>query len=77
MPAAIEWGKLGELLLVAPIAAIVVGVTYGLLILGLSRVLECRRTGATGPAVAYGALGVLGAAGFLGAVAFGLIVIVS
>jgi hypothetical protein len=77
MPLAeIEWGKLGELLWVAPVAAFVVGLTYSLAILGLARAGECRRAGSAGPAFGYGALGVLGLAGFLGSVAFGLIIII-
>jgi hypothetical protein len=75
--AVIEWGKLAELLWAAPLAGIVVAVTYSLLILGASRAGEARRAGAMGTAAGYGALALVGAAGFFGTVAFALVIILN
>ena len=75
--AAIEWDKLAELLYVAPIAGLVVAVTFSLLILGWSRADEARRVGAAGTATAFGLVALLAGAAFFGAVVYGISVIVS
>ena len=77
MVAAIEWGKLAELIWVAPVAGLIVAVTYSLLILGLSRAGEARRAGAVGAAAGYGAIGVVGGVAFFAFVAFGIVIIIN
>jgi hypothetical protein len=73
--ASIEWGKIGQLIWVGPVAAFVISVTYSLLILGISRAGEARRGGAGGAAAAYGTVAVLAGAGFVGAVVYGIQII--
>jgi hypothetical protein len=75
--AAIEWGKLAELLWAAPLAGLAVAVTYSLTILGSARAGEARRAGENAAFVAYGILAVAGGAGFLATVVFALSVITS
>ena len=75
MTASIDWGTIGELLWVAPVAAIVVSLAFSLLILGTARADEARRERAGGVAVLYGALAVVSAAAFVGMVVFGISVI--
>jgi hypothetical protein len=77
MTAAIEWDKLGELVIVAPVAGLVVAVTFALVILGFARAEEARRDEAGGAAVVYGALALLAFGAFLATVVFGIAVIVS
>ncbi|MBI5103629.1 MAG: hypothetical protein HZB46_01315 [Solirubrobacterales bacterium] len=77
MLAAIEWGKLGELLYVAPIAGIVVAVTYAFVILGLSRAGDSRRNGAAAAATFYGLVALVAGAAFIGSVVYAISIIVS
>jgi hypothetical protein len=78
MIAAIEWGKIGELLWVAPVAGLAVSITYSFMIVGWARASEARRGegGGGGTALAYGALGVLSTLAFLSILVFGVLVIV-
>jgi len=73
--AKIEWGKIGELLWVAPVAALVVSLTFSLLVLGSARAGEARRDGAGGVAALYGVLAVVAGLAFLGGVVYGVSVI--
>ncbi|MEA2406272.1 MAG: hypothetical protein QOE69_391 [Thermoleophilaceae bacterium] len=54
-----------------------VGVTssYGLAILGGTRAVEFSRDGQVGPAVLYAVVGVAGIAVFLGAIVFGIVIL--
>jgi hypothetical protein len=78
--AAIEWGKIGELLWVAPVAGLAVAITYALMIVGYARASEARRDaaggGGTGMAMAYSALALVSTAAFLAVVIYGVVVIV-
>jgi hypothetical protein len=73
--AKIEWGKIGELLWVAPVAAIVVALMFSLLVFGGARADDARRDGATGAAALYGVLAAVAGIAFFGAVVFGVSVI--
>jgi asparagine N-glycosylation enzyme membrane subunit Stt3 len=76
--AAIDVGKLVELVWAAALAGIVVAIVFALLLLGATRVDDLRRAGHTGLAMtAYAALALLGGVGFVGVVVFGVSVIVS
>jgi hypothetical protein len=75
--AAIDTDALLELAWVAPVAAIVVSMTYSLLILGVARASDSRRAGRAGAATAYGALAILAALAFAATVVFGVVVITS
>jgi hypothetical protein len=75
--AAIDTDALLELAWAAPLAVLVVTVSYGLVVIGVSRAAEARRDGNAATAGAYAAVAVLGAAMFTAAVVFGLIVMIS
>ena len=75
MVAKIEWGKIGELLWVAPVAALIVSLTFSLLVLGSARAGDARREGASGTAALYGVLAAVAGLAFLAAVVFGVSVI--
>ncbi len=77
MIAAIDTDALLELAWAAPLAVLVVTVSYGLVVIGVSRAAEARRDGNAATAGAYAAVAVLGAAMFTAAVVFGLIVMIS
>jgi hypothetical protein len=75
--AVIDWGKIGELLWVAPLAGLAVAVTYALMILGFARADEARRTGSGGVAgVGYSVLAIVSTAAFLAVVVYGVVVVV-
>jgi hypothetical protein len=73
--ATIEWGKIGELIWVGPVAAFVISVTFSLLIMGMARANEARRDGSGGAAAAYGAVAALAGSGFVAAVVYGIQII--
>lgn len=73
----IEWGKIGELLYVAPLAGLAVAVSYALMIVGWARAGEARRDGTGGSALAYSVLGTVATVAFLGVVVFGVTVIIN
>jgi hypothetical protein len=75
--AAIDWGKLLELVWASALAAVVVSAVFATLILGATRASDHRRAGASTAATAYAALAALAALAFAGGVVFGLSVIVS
>ena len=75
MLAKIEWGKIGELLWVAPVAALIVSLTFSLLVLGSGRADDARRNGAAGAAALYGVLAAVAGIAFFAAVVFGVSVI--
>ena len=72
----IEWGKIGELLYVAPLAGLAVAISYALMIVGWARAGEARRDGAGGTAALYSALGTVATLVFVGVVLFGVTVII-
>ncbi|HEU4975901.1 MAG TPA: hypothetical protein VFT50_12480 [Baekduia sp.] len=75
MLAAIEWGKIGELLWVAPVAGLAVAVTFSLLILGIARAGDHRRDGSGGGAAAFSALALVAGIAFAAVVIFALEII--
>jgi hypothetical protein len=74
--AAIEWGKVGEVVWVSALMGVAAIVLYAVAIYGGSRAAEARRTG-RGPATAFAALGVLGLTAFGALVVFAITVIVN
>ena len=77
MTATIDWGRLGRLLWVAPLAGLAVALAFSLLILGIARAGEARRAGAGTAIVAYSALAIAAASVFCGVVVYGVEIIVS
>jgi hypothetical protein len=75
MIAAIDVGKLFELVWAAALAGVAVAVCFSLVILGAARAEDCRRHRRAGSATAYAALSVVSAIVFLGIAVFGIIVI--
>ncbi len=74
---AVEWGALLELIWVAPLAVLVVSVTFSLCIHGAARASDSRRSGNAAAATAYGALALVAALAFAATVVFGVLVITS
>ena len=72
-----EWGKIGELLWVAPVAGLAVAITFSLLITGFARAGDARRAGAGGTALAYGVVALAAGLAFAAVVAFGVRIIVN
>ena len=77
MLGAVKWGELVELVWVAPLAVIVVSLTYALFIHGAARASDSRRAGRSGAATAYGALAVVAGLAFAATVVFGVLIITS
>ncbi|MDP9345833.1 MAG: hypothetical protein M3P44_08930 [Actinomycetota bacterium] len=77
MIAAIDIGQLFELVWAAALAGVVVAVAFAAALVGFTRSAESRRAGGGGRASAYVVLGLAGTAVFLGAMAFGIEVMVS
>ena len=78
MPAAaIDWGKLLELVWASAVAGAAVATVFAALILGGTRASDHRRANESATAAAYMALAVVAALAFAGGVVFGILVIVS
>lgn len=75
MIAAIDVGKLFELVWAAALAGVAVAVCFSLVILGAARAEDCRRNRRSGSATAYAALSVVSGILFFGIAVFGIIVI--
>jgi hypothetical protein len=75
--AAIDWGKLFELVWAAGLAAVAVSVSFATLIVGATRASDYRRADRRRVATAYVALATLGALVFASGVVFGVSVIVA
>lgn len=75
--AAIDFGKLFELVWAAALAGVVVAGSFSLGLVGFTRAAERRAAGEGAMATAYGVLGFLGIGLFLGAVVYGISVIVT
>jgi hypothetical protein len=73
--AGIEWGKVAELLWVAPVAGLIVAISFALLILGAARAGDARRDSAGGAAALFSALALIAAAGFCAVVVYALQII--
>jgi hypothetical protein len=74
---AVDTGKLLEVVLVALIASVGVSVLFSLAILGVTRISDRRREGATMALAAYGGLAILSLAGCVAAVIYGLVLLTS
>jgi hypothetical protein len=77
MLAAIEWDKIGELLWVAPVAALAVAVSFSLMIMGSARATDAQREGAGTTAMLYSAVALVSGLAFAAVVVFGVGVIVN
>jgi uncharacterized membrane protein len=79
MIAQIEWDKIGQLLWAAPVAGLLVAITYSFMIVGWARASEARRApGAGGAAgLGYTVLGVVSTVAFVAVVVYGVAVIVN
>jgi hypothetical protein len=77
MLAAIEWDKIGELLWVAPVAALAVAVSFSLMIMGSARATDAQRAGAGTTAMLYSAVALISGLAFAAVVVFGVGVIVN
>jgi hypothetical protein len=75
--AAVNIDALLELVWAAPLAVIVVTVSWGLVVNGVTRALEARRDGRVAIAGAYAVVAIAGGALFAAAVVFGLLIMVS
>ena len=75
--AEIDTDALLELVWTAPLAALVVALTFSLCIHGAARASDLRRSGRNGAATAYGALAVVAAAAFAATVILGVLIITS
>ncbi|HEV7492582.1 hypothetical protein [Baekduia sp.] len=77
MLATIEWDKIGELLWVAPLAALAVSVTFSLMIVGSARATDAQRAGAATTAMLYSVVAIVSGLAFAAVVVFGVGVIVN
>jgi hypothetical protein len=77
MLAKIEWDKIGEMLYVAPIAALLVAVTFAVVIVGVARADEARREGSARSAAAFSVLAVVSLTAFAAVVVYGVTIIFS
>jgi hypothetical protein len=75
--AAINSDALLELMWAAPLAVVVVTVSWGLVIIGATRAAEARRDGRVALAGAYAAVAAAGATLFTAAVVLGLLIMIS
>jgi hypothetical protein len=76
-PAAIDWGKLLELIWAGAVAGLAVAIAFAVMILGATRATDARRADRGGVAMGFAALAVLAGLLFAGGVVFGISVIVS
>ena len=75
MIAAIDTGKLFELVWASALAGVAVAICFSLVIIGAARAEDCRRNRRSGSATAYATLSVLAGLACLGIAAFGITVI--
>jgi hypothetical protein len=75
MIAAIEVGKLVELVWASVLAGFAVAVCFSLVIIGVTRAADCRNDRRSGSATAYAGLSAVATVLFLGIVVFGVSVI--
>jgi hypothetical protein len=77
MLAVIEWDKIGELLWVAPLAALAVSITFSLMIMGSARATDAQRAGSGTTAMLYSVVALVSGLAFAAVVIFGVGVIVN
>ncbi len=73
----VDSAALLELVWAAPLAALVVTLSWGMVVYGTARAGEARRDGRTGTAALHFGMAAIGGAIFFAAIAFGLIVMTS
>jgi len=72
MIAAIDVGKLFELVWAAALASIAVAVSFSLVMIGAARAEDCRRNRRAGSATLYAALSIVAGGGFIGIAGFAI-----
>ncbi len=77
MLATIEWDKIGELLWVAPLAALAVSITFSLMIMSSARATDAQRAGGGTVAMLYSVVALVSGLAFAAVVVFGVAVIVN
>ena len=75
MMAAIDVGKLFELVWASALAGVAVAISFSLVIIGAARAEDCRRNRRSGSATLYATLSVVAGFVFLGIAVFGIVVI--
>lgn len=75
--ASVDWGHIAELLWAAPLAALLVSVTFALLMVGAARSGEARRAGALASAAGYSVLTLVAGLAFAAVVFEGVRIIIS
>jgi hypothetical protein len=75
--AAVDTEGLLELVLAAPVAVVVVAITFALALRGTAKASEAGRAGENGTALLWAALGLIAGLAFIGFVVFGIAIIVS
>jgi hypothetical protein len=77
MISAVDIGQLFELVWAATLAGLVVSGAFAAALVGFTRSNESRQAGSGAAAATYAVVGLVGAVVFLGAMVFGIVVIVS
>ncbi len=77
MLATIEWDKIGELLWVAPVAALAVSITFSLMVMSSARATDAQRAGAGTAAMLYSIVALVSGLAFAAVVVYGVGVIVN
>ena len=72
MIAAIDTGKLLELVWAAALAGVAVAICFSLVVIGAARAEDCRRNRRSGSVTAYATLSAVAGIAFLGIAAFGI-----
>lgn len=72
----IDWGHIGELLWVAPVATLAVTLSFSLLVVGVSRANDLRRAGFSGSSARYALLALVAGLAFAAIVIEGVRIIV-
>lgn len=76
MLAVVDWGHIGELLWVAPLATLAVTLSFSLFVVGVSRSSDLRRAGFSGPSALYALLALVAGLAFAAVVIEGVRIIV-
>jgi hypothetical protein len=77
MVAVIEWDKIGELLWVAPLAALAVSITFSLMVMSSARATDARRGHDGTGAMLYSVVALVSGLAFAAVVVFGVGVIIN
>ena len=74
--AVVDWDALLQVIWVSLVAGVGVTAAWGFALLGSNRAVEGGRDGRPGEAVIFGAIGVLGFFAVIGAIVFGIVILV-